>query len=512
VSLIESALKAWKRGSVPPHELLTLNWLKSIAGSDEAKFTALQNAIYQYVAQNLAATRAQARLGSLDSASDTLDSLKISIARDFMVQYSKLEAWSALYYQYIEGSLTVGDLVKAALGNAEKTYEANEKHYRRRVLNGLKLVCNEVCRWEEEAQPTDRPKRFLGAKSDGFFDPNQTAETLIQRLGTSGEVGILSLEGLGGIGKTSLARRISEQMISQSIVTRVIWISVRHAKFNPFAMAPLEIDEYAAHSRADVINDLVKQLGHENLSRKPADDQVEGLIPILHASSLLVVIDNLESLDDSRLLIPDLRRMQGTTRFLLTSRESMARFEGVAIHSVGALPLSESRQLIQAELKRLGSNRVLTDSEAGQIYEVVGGIPLALKLIAAQFVVFPAIDEVLAEIRNAIPGKKQELMFDFIYRRTWQLLNLPARQLLLAIYDSVSIEGETFDWIERMAELDGLTNGMLHVALEELHFYALLEVNARYPPRYALHQLTITFLKTNIAQTHWINSPNGNES
>lgn len=506
VELIERALKAWKRGQIAPIELLELDWLQLAEGSNEERLNTLRDAIYSYILQSLGACRVRAQLPNDDPSPPTLETLKIAIARDFASQYSNLEVWSALYYQYVEGSLNVGILVEAALRSSKKTYQADEKQFRRRVIEGLQLLRNKISAWELEAQRSKRRTWLPSTDYDGFLDPNHAVEALIQLLIRPSGGCIVSVEGLGGIGKTALVRQVAEQIATQLDVMRVIWISARSLKFNPFALTPLETDDYAARSRADVIGNLVKKLGYEHLSPKPTDTQVEELIPILNVIPTLVVIDNLESLDDSRLLIPDLRRLQGPTCFLLTSRDSMVQYDGVFIHTVDGLPLSDSHTLIERELKRLGTNRYLTEVEIRQIYDVVGGVPLALKLIAAQLAVFPTINEVLEGIQKATPGKKQELMFDFIYRRTWRLLKLSARQLLLAIYDSVSAAGEELDWIERMAQADGLTEISFKVALEELHFYALLEVNSFRPPLYSLHQLTVTFLKTNIAQTHWVNN------
>ncbi|MHB8627207.1 MAG: NB-ARC domain-containing protein [Aggregatilineales bacterium] len=500
---LENALKAWKRAELPPRELLELDWLRRIAGDDEARLNMLRDTIYQYVTRQLVKYRV--RLGvPLDGLPpQTLAALKTGIANDFATQHAPLELWSACYHQYVECSLGTGELVRAALGSTERTFPSDEQHFRRRTRDALRLLCSAVRQWQAEAQKAGRRVWLPNAEYSNYLDSGGAVEEITQLLSATTGPRLLSIEGLGGIGKTALARRIAEHILIKSEMARVIWISARQIHFNPAALNSLEPDDYAAHSRADVISTLVNKLGYEHLNRLSTDAQIEQLIPIFTDLPALVVIDNLETLDDSRLLIPDLKRLQGATRFLLTSRDSLAGFDGVYIYPVPGLSLGDSQKLLEAEIGRLGTKRSFTRVEAKQIYDTVGGVPLALKLIAAQFAVVPDLSKVLEGVRKAERGEKPELMFDFIYRRTWRLLTAAGRRLLVAIYDSVSPDGEELGWLERMAEAEELTGASFKAALEELHVYALLEITTTQPPCYALHRLTITFLQTNIAQAHW---------
>jgi len=441
------------------------------------------------------------------------------ISHDFSKERSALEQWSALYHVYVAPGIDspeveISTLVDYALGHhqpgvhlapklQQKVHRSNARQFRRRVVGGLKLLRKAVCQWESEAQKGRRRIQLPGVEYVDYYDPTDAVQQVVRLLASTSRVRLLSIQGLGGIGKTALARRVADQVSAQPDVTRITWISARPMQFFTRSDEPLAQDEYAARSRADVIDALVSKLGYEHLRRYSTDEQVERLIPILASQSALVVIDNLETIDDIRLLMPDLNRLQGATRFLLTSRESLAVFAGVHAYPLSDLPFTDSRGLLNNELGHLGSNRQLSEVEAQKVYGTVGGNPLALKLIAAQLATLPDVDMALADLRRAVPGEKPEVMFDFIYRCTWRLLSVPARRLLLAIYDGVSPEGSDLNWIQAMVEPQGLEGMALKTALAELYRYALIEVIPAVTPVYALHRLTITFLQTNVAQTRW---------
>ncbi|MHB8627900.1 MAG: NB-ARC domain-containing protein [Aggregatilineales bacterium] len=509
VGLLEQALRSWRKGELPPTELLDLELIKQTDGSAQTRSNSLRDRIHQHIAQQLIACRNRADLPPGEIPPRSLETLKTQIAVDFATERLGLTRWSALYYQYVEGSLDVKDLAKYALGDSARIQETNEREFRRYVHAALKLLTHTVRDWEAEAQRGLRRVQLPAAEylHDGYYDPTGSlVKELAQLLNAPNGVQILSIEGLGGIGKTALARRVADQVTGHAEIARVIWISARQERFNTGSGAHLEHDDHAARSRADVISALVNKLGYEHLDRLSTEEKVERLILVMAGLRALIIIDNLETLDDSRLLVPDLVRMQGQARFLLTSRDSLSGFDAIHCRSVPQLPFAESAHLLNSELGRLGDKRRLSEAEAHQIYATVGGVPLALKLIAAQLADFLDVSDVLSDIRRAQPNDAPELMFEFIYRRTWRLLGRSARRLLLAIYDAVAPEGADLDWIIGITAQDGLVRTDFKAALSELRRYSLIETIPAHVPRYALHRLTITFLQTNVAQTRWCGS------
>lgn len=128
-----------------------------------------------------------------------------------------------------------------------------------------------------------------------------------------------------------------------------------------------------------------------------------------------------------------------------------------------------------------------------RLHNIIGGVPLALKLTAAQLAHLP-LDDVMAGLQQA-NRQSSERLFTYIYRRTWQLLDEPAKALLLSLL-SIAAEGEGAAWLRLMSDLP---EDEFETALRQLMAYSLLEVaGSSDSPVYRLHRLTTTFLQTEI--------------
>lgn len=175
--------------------------------------------------------------------------------------------------------------------------------------------------------------------------------------------------------------------------------------------------------------------------------KLERLQPIFKANPHLVVIDNLETLADVEVLIPHLEPLATPTRFLPTSRHTMSYYDTVLSLAVPALSYDDSYALMQSELCRQPHPVKLTAKTMSHIYWVVGSLPLALKLLAAQLSHFPP-DYLL----NGLSGLHQADIYAYIYRHSWHNLGQPARRLLAPLYDLVP-DGIAFTGLRLMTDL-----------------------------------------------------------
>ena len=127
------------------------------------------------------------------------------------------------------------------------------------------------------------------------------------------------------------------------------------------------------------------------------------------------------------------------------------------------------------------------------LHAVVGGMPLALKLVAAQMNHWPLT--VLLENLRTAHTRAPEGLYTFIYRRSWLALGDHARTLLLSMLP-LAPDGEDVEWLTLMSFLPPDEFGG---ALAQLRDYSLLETSGPPDsPRYRLHRLTTTFLQTEV--------------
>ena len=132
----------------------------------------------------------------------------------------------------------------------------------------------------------------------------------------------VSLEGLGGMGKTALARAVAFALAEDSDFDGIAWISARQTWLND--RGAIETTPDAATSLADIVARLATQLGFVELAGLSAADKLDRLAGFLKSTRQLIVIDNLESVSDVELLLPALMPLARPTRFLLTSRQTLS--------------------------------------------------------------------------------------------------------------------------------------------------------------------------------------------
>ncbi|NIV46293.1 MAG: AAA family ATPase, partial [Gammaproteobacteria bacterium] len=201
---------------------------------------------------------------------------------------------------------------------------------------------------------------------------------------------LVAILGMGGLGKTALAARLTRQLAGQAegghlagaSFERIIWRSLLNAP-------PL----------ADILPEIVQFLSGQQVTEMPAslDQRLALLLTYLRQQRCLLVLDNLESIlqsderagdyrpgyEDYGQLIRRLGESEHQSCLLLTSRERPQGFRRLE----GDTPLVRSLQLagLAAEAgQQLLQGRGLADvgSTAPALVERYSGNPLALKLIA----------------------------------------------------------------------------------------------------------------------------------
>ena len=491
ISILKRTLRAWRQGDRSPDELLSLDLLRPYRGISQAERRHhLQQHLLNLVVTQLAEQRRVVNIIPITVMEKT-DLLR-QVTADFSHSYPKLEAWSALYHRYLSDiALDVRELATAVPGDPT----ANEKLFQRRTNAGLEMLVDCLQQQEMAAhgcyqhQP-HHLRRHLPppdyAQLFGVEKPlAQLSEWLLAEVGPT----FVSVEGMGGIGKTAVARATAYQLAAESHWHDILWLSARQFSLN-LESGEMQAEANAARTFDDLIIHLTAQLGQTHLVGLETAVKLQRLQPLLKTDPYLIIIDNLETLADVDILIPHLEMVAQPTRFLLTSRHTMSRFPFVHCLPVSALSYEDSTALVQSELTRRPHIFILTEPIMRQIYTVIGGLPLALKLLAAQLGKFP-LDELLNQLDKATPA----IIYTYIYNTTWQALRPSSRRLLVDLCD-ISPDGADLTWLRHMSLLP---DKQFQRALAQLIDFCLLEPSGEMDRLvYKMHRLTTTFLQTNI--------------
>lgn len=233
---------------------------------------------------------------------------------------------------------------------------------------------------------------------------------------------VVSLDGLGGVGKSAVAIELARQfydgrdydfLISLSAKSRV-WqgsVTSRVAGFSGIT----EFLETIANSL-----DLPPQA--------TIDDTKDAILEAMHGLRGLLLIDNIEDVEDDQVISFLYREVPDPVKVLVTSR--ISRNMGSLSVPVPEMHEDEAIELFEIELKRAGYARKQSDSAAiRSIVKVTGGIPLALKWSAS----IAAKNGSLKTAEDAFKGapiQKREFL-DFCFTTMFDELEEKARQVAL---------------------------------------------------------------------------------
>ncbi|MCB9077903.1 MAG: hypothetical protein H6631_09945 [Anaerolineaceae bacterium] len=376
--------------------------------------------------------------------------------------------------------------------------EATAYRRQEKALDRLTHILHEKEICLRSVYQTELEKRLDLPPTVRLFGIEQPLHRLRSRLLAPEPSWLLSIEGIGGIGKTALANSLIRQMALIDRFPAVAWVSAKQHEFLPdFERAQLATP---ALSHDALIDQLLDQLSPGVSFTQPPSQKRAILSQHLKQMPHLIVIDNLETVADYQTLLPLLRELANPTKFIITSRHSLQAQPDVFCCTLNELNQADALTFIRHEATTRGLPLLAQASETDlrRIYEVVGGNPLAIKLVVGQLSVLP-LPIVLANLKQA-RGKNAEAFYSFIYWQVWQLLTPISRQALLVMPLAHN------PTLEQLLALSRLDLAEISEALDQLVGLSLIQAGGNLETRrYTIHRLTETFLLTEAIE--WPNSP-----
>ncbi len=349
------------------------------------------------------------------------------------------------------------------------------------------------------ARSTDLLARLEVPTYQELFGVDEHLDALVQQLVTPEPPWIFSVEGMGGIGKTSLADALARHLIAKGQVgwgtlADLGWVSARQTIFN--GGGALKEVTRPALTVGSLVDHLLSQLLPDaGRMGRTADESLALLKRRLKEQPHLIVIDNLETVVDVHTLLTTLRELANPTKFLLTTRHSLYGELDVFHFQVPELNEANALHLVRTEARRRNLPMLAdaADADLRLIYETVGGNPLALRLVVGQALVHP-LRAVLEDLTDA-RGHTIENMYTYIYRRAWDNLDEEDRRVLLMM-PLVTEHGGSLDYLSGVG---GLDQRELRQVLERLVTLNIVDRRGDLNEyRYTIHGLTRTFLQNQV--------------
>jgi hypothetical protein len=381
----------------------------------------------------------------------------------------------------------LNDFVANALNVAPSTLF----RYKKSAISHLAELMLEL---EEETRDSYRTRmlaRLAPPSYTNLLGVEEHVTRLTELLTTPGPPWIIALAGMGGIGKTTMADAVVRGSATQGSLQEIGWVTARQTVLQWHG--PLQEIAEPALTLEALAEELCTQLVDERIVPSPGTQRnhVAVLRGVLKARPHLIVVDNLETITDIEALVAALRELVTPTKFLLTSRESLFTQPDIYHYSVPELAPANALALIrqEAQARNLKSLLQASDADLMPIFEIAGGNPLALRLIAGQTYIhpLPVVLENLAKAR----GSQIENLYTYIYHQAWQRLDESSRRVLLALPLVTAAGAE----LEQLVEISEIPTEQVIRALDNLVKINLVDVRGDlYRHRYTIHNLTRTFL------------------
>jgi len=291
--------------------------------------------------------------------------------------------------------------------------------------------------------------------------------------------------GLGGNGKTSLARELAARCLKDDGDTprfdAVVWVSDK--------------DRAGTTNLSVVLDEIARTLDYPGFTQFEHDEKRREVENLLRRQRVLVVIDNFETISDGALL-SWLLRLPEPSKAIVTSREYGREFRRNCWPvELRGMRDDEAQEFIGQRLRVLRIEKLVSDqAQLEPLVVATGGNPkaieIALGLIKHERRPLPQVVDDLYAARGEL--------FDDLFTRAWSLLDEAARHVLLVLtFFPNSASGAA---LSATADVHGFA---FDHAIERLTDLALLDVQQialTSAPRYTLHPLVRAFAGAQLAE------------
>ncbi len=299
---------------------------------------------------------------------------------------------------------------------------------------------------------------------------------------------LVTIDGIGGIGKSALALEIAHRHLRNYDRTppeerfeAIIWTSAKQLVLT--ADKGITPRRQVLRTLDDILTTIAVTLQREDITRARTEDQPEVARNALTRQRSLLIVDNLETVDDEAVM-DFLREIPAPTKAIVTTRHRLD--VAYPVRLVG-MPWEDAQELIIQEGQK--KDVTLSDDKARRLYERTGGVPLALVWSVAQMGFGYDVEAVLTRL-----GQPSADIARFCFEGTVERIrDRPTHKLLLALsLFAVDADREALGYVADLPKLDR-DDGL--VELEKL---SLLN---RQAGRFSLLPLTRSYLAHELEQT-----------
>ncbi|MDM8529587.1 NB-ARC domain-containing protein [Anaerolineales bacterium HSG25] len=290
---------------------------------------------------------------------------------------------------------------------------------------------------------------------------------------------VVTIDGIGGIGKSALAlevadsyRRHYDNLPKEDRFEAIIWTT---AKLSMLTGEGIITRTQSLRTLDDIYTTISVTLEREDITRARTEEQDDLVTNALTQQRTLLIIDNLETVDDERVMA-FIRDVPTPTKVMVTTRHRLdiaypVRLVGMSEDEALELIADETRikgiTLLDEAKSADGSHpmadsHLMTVEQARQLYHRTGGVPLAIVWSVAQMGFGYGVESVLTRL-----GQPNNDIAKFCFEGAVERIKgRPSHKLLMAL--SLFATDASRDALGHVADLPDLDRDDGLVELEKL--------------------------------------------
>lgn len=232
-----------------------------------------------------------------------------------------------------------------------------------------------------------------------FVGRDREIARLMELLDYAHSAHLISVDGIGGVGKTTLVVEAAYRCLSKihnntekrCTFEAIIFTS---AKLNHLTSLGLLPRLTYQRTLRDICREIARVFGFIEVNNLSLPEQIEVIRHKLSQTRTLLIVDNLETIEDKQEVLSFLYDLPPTVKVIITTREQTL-FVPIRLN---CLPKEHGLRLIQQEAREKAVD--ITSVESQQIYDAVSGVPAAMIYAIGQMAAGYFLQDVLVSIKN----------------------------------------------------------------------------------------------------------------
>ncbi len=309
----------------------------------------------------------------------------------------------------------------------------------------------------------DGTYRILERGFDAFVGREGLRHDILSAVNRDPRIWIVNVHGPGGVGKSALVNWVAYEFYQQRTFEAILHLTAKETVLTAQGIVRATRSLYSLENLLDQILNLFQETSPQSLEEKRAL-----AIECLSAWNTLLILDNMETLNDARVM-SFIQSLPPTTKakVLLTSRQKTGGWE--LPFPVNELSVAEVAEFVRIRSAEMGVTCPVGPTTAEKFWRASGGLPLAIQWILGRYKLVGNLDPAIDEV-----ARRDSPVLEFSFGNTWKVLS-PDAKAILAIM-SVFDEPPTLQYLTVAAEF---SVERIEKALAELQEVTLVARNTQ---------------------------------